>query len=225
MRFKSAKQRKAVMAKIQRQRWQSTIKNPTMQKKSEFPIKGLIASRTELEAIASGRPPEVYVHVYKSYDIPKYHREQAKKVLKTRYGNFKDTDGDGTSDRRDCDKNDPKKQGVIHDVIAGTGKVAGYVGGEIVSGAKDVRGRMKTQYELTKEKERLAQEQRAVETEKKIAQMQQQYRQLKAQEVSSRSRRHELDATPISVKKTGRRKKRRQSDDDGWDDGSGSVYD
>jgi len=97
MKWKSAKQRKAVMGRLQNKRWREQLKNPSPQKKSDFPIKHLIASRTELESIASGRAPEVYTFVYRSDKIPKYHRQQAKVVLRKRYGNFKDTDGDGTS--------------------------------------------------------------------------------------------------------------------------------
>ena len=53
---------------------------------TDFPIKHLLASRGELEAISKGRSPEVYTHVYGTYDIPKKHQIEAKQVLKDRYG-------------------------------------------------------------------------------------------------------------------------------------------
>ena len=277
MKWKSAKQRKAVMARLQNKRWKNMVKIPegkvvkAKQTLRNNPSKSdLILTKAEWKKSINIPRGSVQwnnegtnfyskLYVWKSPNTKKWNVEKdifkvggdaqraenigsfktkkeavamAKRHMKDKNHKhyniaWKDKDKDGVVDAYDCDPNDPKKQGLLHDAIAGVGKVGGYVGGEVVSGVKDIRGRAKTQFELTKERERLEQEKRAVATERQIQAMQQQYRQLKGQEVGIRQQRRSLDKTPITVKrsyvKTSKSNKRSSSD--GWDDGSGSVWD
>ena len=110
------------------------------------------------------------------------HRKVSQKFLKSEdYNSLKrkgviinpddDSDGDGIKNKQDCKPLNKKEQGLVHNIIAGTGTLAGYVGGEVVSGVKDIPLSATTQYAKTKDVEKTKTIQKRLDTEKEIQQL------------------------------------------------------
>jgi len=139
----------------------------------------------------SGRKLKTIPAVLKVGDWHGHGRVPASVVKKKGYKELKkegihiyplgDADKDGVINKKDCKPFDRKKQGLVHDLISGTGKVAGYVGAEVVSGVKDIPKKSKEQFKITTEAEKKKEVQRAIEVEKKAIQTLQESKRLDAQ--------------------------------------------
>jgi len=86
----------------------------------------------------------------------------------------KDFDKDGLINKLDCKPLNKKEQGFIHDVISGVGKFGGFVVGEAKAGIRDIPKEFRRQEKLTKEKERVKQEELVKSRQVQLAKFRQQ---------------------------------------------------
>ena len=157
MKFKNSSQRKAVMARL----------NPMFRKYK--PYKTVSTKNPELKKVSNGMV--MYKgELYGAKDDLRYNPKRVRLIrlnptipIKDKRRNIKhlrkhhpseDADKDGVPNKTDCQPLNPKKQGFIHDAVAGIGRGVGYVAGEVVAGARDIPQEYKRQRKLTMKKEK-----------------------------------------------------------------------